>query len=191
MADKSIARKIEANLKAMLRDIDSKIKRIMDGFNKVAGIAIDEMSPPLVVPDETCNLNNGALPVSVALRAVDYGIARVALRVIPRMSEEFLERVVLKIVKQASGLVGSWLAVKILGKKIPLIGDLVYVFTGYGHETTYRDRFQKMIRAALGCSPSDFDKSPMKYAVNSRMQKTVAKDNRDPRHMKRVRTRRP
>jgi len=191
MAEKNIAQKIEANLKSMLRDIDSKIGRLMDGFNELAGIAINDMEPPKVEADKTCNTNSGALPVSVALRAVDYGIARLALRVIPRMSEEFLERVVLKVVKQASGLVGAWIAVKIAGAKIPIIGDLVSIFVGYGHEKTYQDRFQKMIRSTLGCSPSDFDKAPMKYALNQRMQKTVLKDNTDARHMKRVSTRRP
>jgi len=191
MADKKTAQKIEDNLKAMLRDIDSKVARLWSGFDAIAKKNIEASLPLDAVPDGKCEVRNGALPVSVALRAVDYGAARVVLRAVPRMAEEFLVKDVKAMVAQAGTLAGLWALAKATGKKFPVIGDLIAILTGYTIQKTFYDRYQKLIVSVLGCSPSDFDKAPMRYALNERMGKTVERDNKDDRHVKKVRTRRP
>lgn len=189
MAEKKTAEKIEDNLQAMLRSIDDKMERLTDGFDKQVAKGLKAILPLEVTPDESCEVHSGALPVSVALRAVDYGLARVALRAVPKLSEEFLEKGIKKLIKQAGSLVGFWGAAKLLGKKIPVVGDLTQILIGYSDEKTFSDRFQKAIRAVLGCRPSAFDPSPMKFALNLRMAKTVKRDNQDRRLKAKVRTR--
>lgn len=138
-----------------------------------------------------CEVRSGALPVDVALQAVQYGAIRVALRVLPRMAEAFLKGQVLTFVQKVAAAKAAAAAMKAAGKKIPLVGDLVTVVVGLKGAIDYNAEMRTYIEAVLGCTPTDFDPSPMRYALNVQMAKVKAIGKREPRRVKRVHTRKP
>jgi len=173
-----IAAKMDAFIKAQI----AKAEKFAD--EQIA----KNMSPPdLEHPDRECEVKSGALPVSAGLMAVNYGTARIALRVLPRLGKEIIEDQIVKII--ASGLGTLYKA--LVKKRFPVIGDISGMVTGIKLDIDINKHLATSLTEILGCAPNEFDKNPMRKALNDKMRKVKERGKVEPRRVKKVHTRRP
>jgi hypothetical protein len=172
----------------ILAKMDQFIKGQIAKAKQFSDEQIKKMSPlDMDPPDRSCEVKSGALPVSAGLMAVNYGCARLALRVLPRLGQKMISDQVLKMLGNGMGTIFKILA----AKRIPVVGDIMSIGTGVALDIDVNDFLQKTITELLGCKPNEFDAMPMRKAINVKMGSVKVRGKNEPRRVKKVHTRRP
>lgn len=157
------------------------------GIEKLKDVDKDNTEQP--APDQSCAVKSGALPVSTALKAIDYGALKIAFRVLPKQSIDLLKSAGLEVIAKMEGRLLAVLVKKTVKKRIPLAGDIAAVIAGTLTAKGYNDAMIALLRAVLGCVPNSYESSPMRYALNGKMQRVKSLGKREARKVKNVHTR--
>jgi len=181
--DKELAEELKKVLTAsdrrvekMMRDLDGKVQAMIKENNNVDYKAQDFDLQ-----------TQAAIPVSLALKAVHYGAAKIIFRVMPRLTIAYLEKIRDNFIgKSLAGLIGFTAL-----KKIPLAGNILGILAAEKNEATFNAGVVELIRENLGTDKSVGDIEPMRWALNKHVELMKRRTAREPRRKDPVKTRNP
>lgn len=181
----------EAEQAAEIVKLIAKVDGTIQGWTKGLDAAFDGLESLLKTklpePEMSCAVGQAAIPVSTAMKAVEYGAARIALRVLPRMALDLLDLYIETFLGKALALA----LLKAGGKSVPGVGTAAGIIASQKEQLAYNQKILELIIAALGCKPGAVEKQPMRAALAADVLKMKARVEREPRLVKNVTTRNP
>lgn len=135
--------------------------------------------------DISCHAKSSAIPVDLAMRALQFGVLKIAFSVLPRMLQQFVKAEVYEVAER--GL--AYFAGKRALQKIPAVGTILGIIIGGLHSVDYNRTLERRIRGVLGCKASQSDIVPMRKQINDLVTKMKERKAKQPRPSGPVRTR--